>query len=71
MDARKRKMVCPNGCNKSFFTSAHVMQEWEVDAYGNFQSVLSNCLQVTRNPDFANIWVCSKCGAEGKAVGDE
>ena len=60
-----RKMVCPNGCGAGFATTGHVMQEWIVDAYGNFQEVLNDCLQTTHDADFDNIWTCMKCGAEG------
>lgn len=65
-----RKMVCPNGCNANFITSAHVMQEWEVNAFGEFQEVVSDCLQVTHPPDQCNLWICSICGAEGVLVKD-
>ena len=68
MTYKVKKMICPNGCNSTFLTTAHVMQEWEGDACGNFQKVVSDCLQVTHNPDFCNIWQCSKCGTEGEMV---
>lgn len=60
-----RKMVCPNGCNSNFVTTGHVMQEWEVDCQGNYVRVIEDCLQVTHGADFANIWNCAACGAEG------
>lgn len=59
-------VVCPNGCDAGFSTTAHVMQLWKVDAQGNFQEVFENCLQVTHIPDYENVWECAKCGAEGK-----
>ncbi len=59
------KMVCPNGCNSNFATTGHVIQEWEVDAFGNFVEVLNDCLETTHDADFDNIWTCTKCGAEG------
>lgn len=61
-----QRMVCPNGCKAGFSTTAHVMQLWKVDAQGNFQEVIEDCLQVTHNPDYDNTWECTKCGAEGK-----
>lgn len=61
----KRIMICPNGCHASFYTTAHVMQEWEVTQRGDFINVTNECLQTTHSPDFDNIWTCSKCGAEG------
>lgn len=62
-----RMMVCQNGCNAGFSTTAHVMQLWNVDAQGSFQEVIEDCLQVTHAPDYENVWECTKCGAEGKA----
>ena len=62
---KQRKMVCPNGCNANFTTTAHIMQEWEVDCYGNFVQVTDDCLQTTHEASFENIWTCTKCGTEG------
>lgn len=62
------KKVCPNGCNRGFSTTAHVMQEWQVDGSGNYQDVLQDCLEVTHKPDFENIWTCMECGAEAETV---
>lgn len=62
---QRRKMVCPNGCNANFTTTGHIMQEWEVDCYGNFQKVTDDCLQTTHGANFENIWTCVECGAEG------
>lgn len=64
------KHICPCCGGTTFTTTAHAMQEWEVDAEGNFIKVTENCLQVTHNPDDDNIWVCTKCGAEAVIVRD-
>ena len=64
----KKRMVCPNGCNASFYTTGHVMQEWEVDEQGTFISVSEECIQVTHDVDYDNIWTCTKCGAAGITV---
>lgn len=61
---KKKKHVCPNGCNSTFFTVDHVMQEWEVDAYGNFIKTTEDCILVSHNPEDGNVWTCSKCGME-------
>lgn len=61
-----RMMVCPNGCDAGFSTTAHVMPLWKVDAQGNFQEILEDCLQVTHVPEYENVWECTKCSAEGK-----
>lgn len=59
------KMVCQNGCNASFYTTAHVVQDWEVDSKGNFIKSINDCSEVAHKPDINNIWTCSKCGGEG------
>ena len=59
----RTKHVCPNRCSEDkFLTTAHVMQEWEVDAFGNFIKTVSDCLEVTRGPQAGNIWTCVACG---------
>ena len=63
-----KKKICPNGCSKGFSTTAHVVQEWEVDETGNFKGVLQDCLEVTHPPDYDNIWTCMECGAEAETV---
>ena len=60
-----KKMVCPNGCNANFITTAHVVQEWKVDNEGNFIEALHDCIEVAHRPDTDNIWSCAKCRAEG------
>lgn len=38
------------------------MQEWLVDASGNFLEEVSN-LEVVHSPHSDNEWTCSQCGA--------
>jgi len=65
-----KKHICPNGCGDEFYTTAHVMQEWKVDGYGNFISVEDDCLQITYAPNNDNIWACVICGADAIMVVD-
>ena len=58
------KFVCPNACGATFVTTAHVMQDWEVTADGDYVSTIQDCLEVTHKPNDGNIWTCKKCGAE-------
>ena len=60
--------VCPNMCDANFITTAHVMQDWEVNSYGDYVKTINDCLQVTHKPDDDNIWSCSKCSAEAVIV---
>lgn len=58
------KAVCPKDKrHTSFHTPAHVVEEWEVDAFGNLVKVV-DCLNVTAGPDKRNVWKCATCGAE-------
>lgn len=60
--------VCPNGCDALLCTSAHVMQDWAVDAEGSFQECLDSCVQTDQGPDDDNIWTCKECGAEADLI---
>lgn len=59
----KSKHICPECGNKTFYTVAHVMQEWVVDENGNFVEVADECMEVTHGPDDGNFWSCTECGA--------
>lgn len=62
---KKGSYCCPEcGNTQKFYTTAHVMQEWLVDGYGDFLEVSEPCLEVTHKPDKDNIWTCAECGAE-------
>lgn len=64
--------VCPRDpSHERFSTTAHVMQDWEVDRTGNFEKVIEDCLQVTAKPDRDNIWICIICGAQAKFIDRE
>lgn len=54
--------VCPNGCAATFTTCAHVMQDWCVDAEGNFIECVDDAVETTHGPDNGNIWTCDECG---------
>jgi len=60
------KATCPDNPNhKTFRTVAHVMEEWKVDAAGNFIEVTES-LQTDHGPDSGNIWTCDECGTQAK-----
>lgn len=61
--------VCPNGCpNATFITAAHVMQDWEVDAEGEFLKTVDEFVQIDHGPHNDNIWACSNCGDEAEMI---
>lgn len=64
------KHICPCCGGTTFTTTAHVMQEWQVDKNGNFIKVTEECLAVTHNPDDDNIWICTECGTEAVVIRD-
>jgi len=62
-------MKCPNNNNHNeFLTSAHVMEEWKVDANGDWIETIE-CIQTVHEPNEDNTWECWVCGAF--AVRDE
>ena len=48
------RRICPKCGNNIFITSAHVMQDWEVDAEGNYLDTVNGCVQVDQEPDQYN-----------------
>lgn len=63
------KAICPNNeAHDQFTTSVHVMQEWVVDASGDYIETSENFLQITHKPNPDNIWICHMCGADAKVV---
>lgn len=56
--------VCPKDPkHKTFLTTAHVMEEWEVDEHGNFIAVKQS-LQTDHGPSPDNGWNCAVCHAD-------
>ena len=67
------KVECTkNKAHKRFLTTAHVMQEWVVDEYGEYIRTTRNgqCLEVTAEPDPDNAWTCEICGADAQITQD-
>ncbi len=56
------RRICPKCGNNIFITSAHVMQDWEVDGEGNWLETVVDCEQIDHGPDPDNLWTCSRCG---------
>lgn len=61
------KATCPNNWkHEEFHVSAHVVQDWKVDAEGNWLETIDECVEVTHKINQDSIWTCSTCGAEAK-----
>ena len=53
---------CPKcGCEK-FYVTAHVVDEWIVDANGHYIETTAQSTEVIHYPDNEDIWVCTECG---------
>lgn len=56
---------CPKcGCER-FYVNVRIIQDWEVDANGNFISVLDD-VDFIRYPDDMDFWTCADCGHEDR-----
>lgn len=56
---------CPEcGCEK-FYVTAHVVEEWLVDANGDYIDTHESCVDIAHYPDDEDIWTCSNCSHEG------
>lgn len=56
------KATCKNNCEKKLFvTTAHVVEEWVVDAKGNWVETVET-LETAHGPDAGNTWTCYECG---------
>ena len=59
---------CPNNEEHDrFMTVAHISQDWEVDAEGEFIKVIGDG-EIVASPRSDNIWTCSICGAEAEVT---
>ena len=53
---------CPKcGCEK-FYVTAHVVDEWLVDANGYYIETTASATEVAHYPDNEDMWVCVECG---------
>lgn len=59
------KMKCKNCTNPTgFYVTAHVTQEWLVDADGDWIRTINECSEVTHGPDENDLWTCADCHEE-------
>lgn len=68
-DSRTTKKCCPKCGALRFVATAHVTQDWELNANGDFTSTINDCVEITHQPDDDDIWACAECGYE--AAGSE
>ena len=53
---------CHQCGSKTFYVSAHVVQDWKVDCHGTFIEAYDECSEVTHRPDNNDTWECANCG---------
>ena len=59
-------MVCTaDATHDRFRTSATVLEEWDVDCFGNHIRTV-DFIDVVDDPSPDNPWTCAKCGADAK-----
>jgi len=63
------KYRCPKCGGFHFGVTAHVTQDWKVDAQGNFAECTCDCVEVIHQPDNEDLWNCINCGFS--AAGEE
>ena len=62
---------CPeDSSHNSFVTSATVVEDWVVDAYGDWQGTVE-CAEVLHRPSDDNVWTCATCGTQAVFVSEE
>ena len=58
------KATCPNNPKHTqFITAATVVEDWVVDAEGNYIDEADTDPTVVHRPDSNNSWTCVECGA--------
>lgn len=60
---------CPKCGATKFSAAAHITQEWELDANGEFADVITDCMDVTHKPNDDDLWSCLVCGYEAPGNG--
>lgn len=64
-----QSLCCPKCGGTTFIATAHVTQDWRIDTNGDFQECVSECVEVTHEPDQEDILTCTNCGYD--ASGEE
>lgn len=57
-----QKKKCPKCGAGMFCVTAHVVQGWKVDEYGEFIETIDDCVEVAHFPDDDDLWECIVCG---------
>lgn len=67
----KMRASCPfNYQHREFYVEVVVKERWVVDPDGDFID-MKEFIEVVKNPDAGDIWICAKCGAHAEFLDDE
>jgi ribosomal protein L37AE/L43A len=61
----EKKYKCPKCGGERFGATAHVTQDWELDAWGQFSRSLGDCVETTHYPNEDDVWDCAQCHFNG------
>lgn len=64
-EAGEEIYVCPKCGSRTFYTSAHVVQDWLVDDTAEFMECTEECSSVVHFPTAEDLFTCSQCGFSG------
>ena len=52
---------CPKCGAKTFYVTAHVTQDWKVNAYEDYVETMDDCVEVTHFANDEDLWECAGC----------
>ena len=52
---------CPKCGAEIFYVTAHVTQDWKVNANENWIETMDDCVEVMHFADDTDIWECANC----------
>ena len=52
---------CPKCGAEIFYVTAHVTQDWKVNANEDWIETMDDCVEVTHFADDMDIWSCANC----------
>lgn len=55
---------CPSCGGTKFYVTAHIVQGWSVNGFGDYEETTEDCIEVAHYPDDDDLWTCASCGFE-------
>lgn len=57
-----QSLCCPKCGGTTFLATAHVTQDWKINESGSFIECVTECVEVTHEPNQEDILTCDNCG---------